>query len=321
MKKIIIIAVITLLAIASGIYAYNEYTSSPAYSVKQLKKAIENKDWTAFSKYVNVEDISSNLFDMVKEQATKDDDSGLGAGFAELMRGNMEEAISDGFKKAVESGKMAQADLFKETDYSEKAGSEILFDDISFEKDGKIATMKLPTYEPRYDTSLVISLRRRDVGDHYELFDVSGFFTYAQHLYDLESQLVQKRRADQLERLQSLLQVSEVKIETYYPYRYLRSITEQRAVVTLKNVGNKTVKSVDFDFSLQTINGDYVAFDELSGKVDCKPGEVINFTVDIIGTAPTKKGYVELSFNRYKFTFDDGTVIKSPTFWQELPAG
>ena len=63
MKKVYVICIIILLLVATTGIIYWQYTTTPRYSLLQIKKAYDQHDFASFQKYVDIETVTNSLVD------------------------------------------------------------------------------------------------------------------------------------------------------------------------------------------------------------------------------------------------------------------
>ncbi len=180
MKKFLLL--ILVLGVAG--YAYWRYTTSrPTYALRQAQQAIQAHDAAAFDRYVDVEAISTQLLTDLTAQRSL-----LGAlnPASWVVRG-----LSGMARPALAAGAKRQVDAFVETGSLEKARAEggkfslaglvtkvvsdsSEFKGVTYERvlDNGTAEVGIAFTQPRYDTTLVVNLRLRDRGDHWQVTEI-----------------------------------------------------------------------------------------------------------------------------------------------------
>ena len=66
MKKIVLFVIAVVLA--GGYWYYQNFKSSPKYSLLQAHEALQEHDMTSFEKYVDLQSVSGNLIDQLAQQ-------------------------------------------------------------------------------------------------------------------------------------------------------------------------------------------------------------------------------------------------------------
>jgi hypothetical protein len=95
------LAVVAVLA-AVGALLWVDYTHTPQYSLGQMARAAQNKDWDGVQKYVDVDAVASAFVDVAISKAFGEDTSGasaLGAG----MKPTAIRQFKDSLKNSVEN--------------------------------------------------------------------------------------------------------------------------------------------------------------------------------------------------------------------------
>ena len=142
-KKFWMIIIITI-AILSGLFLYLK--STPQYSLFRMYWSVKQRDYTTFSKFVDIDSVVNNLVDKVIENEKQqnlnnstDEWASLGNSFAEglitLMKPTLTSEIKSGIQKGVESGDF-------DTKYQPKEMIGILRN-IKVKRDGKVATVTI----------------------------------------------------------------------------------------------------------------------------------------------------------------------------------
>ena len=188
MKKKLIIASVVLLA--SGGTAFWLYTKSPSYSIAQLHRAYEQHDIALFEKHVDSETAISSLIDQIAAIEHEILGIKIKGELIAIFKPMMIKEIRHKIHTVIETGKFDKTGFLSQfSEVGEKIGlfeiwdesvqPENAFDGISFvEKDGKIALMGLDFYHEKYDTSLTLIVKMRNIGDHWQLFDTENMYDY-----------------------------------------------------------------------------------------------------------------------------------------------
>jgi len=104
----LLIAVVVAVAVLAGAGLWwRSFTRSPGYSLGQLAKAVQEKDWDGVQKYVDIDEVVDQLMGVAMSQALEEDDSGfgaLGAALFESMKPALAKEVKDSFQEAIENG-------------------------------------------------------------------------------------------------------------------------------------------------------------------------------------------------------------------------
>lgn len=112
MKKIIIALLVALTLAMGGGYYY--FTSTPTYSLYQIKKAIESHDSTAFNKYVDVDRVTDDLLaEATKEIGSELQDNPF-AGLAKTLLLSMKDELKSKINKSIEEISSGNENSFSE---------------------------------------------------------------------------------------------------------------------------------------------------------------------------------------------------------------
>jgi len=147
--------------------------TTPQYSLYQVYKAVDKRDYETFKKYVNVEDISNNIVDKafatITEDSNKDASNkgdsfnqlgyALGLGLVTQMKPRLKEEMVSGIKRAVEEGTFVK-------EYKPKNIINY-FSVVNVKKDGKVADVTIKT-SGKED----LKIKMRNVGGSWQIFDM-----------------------------------------------------------------------------------------------------------------------------------------------------
>jgi hypothetical protein len=197
MKKTGIISIaIVLLIVMSGIIFYR-YTTTPKYSLLQIRKAFDQHDFTSFEKYVDIESITNSLIDQFlenyfDENSTKDKEeiiSGyLSKGLIEVIKPKLNTIIKHQIVDIIETGtfedqKKKENSKDIKTSFSDSLSKpdnvKNIFQGIEYEKkEGKICYVGIKFFNEKSKSTSILDLKMRDKGGYWqvvEILDVSEF--------------------------------------------------------------------------------------------------------------------------------------------------
>ena len=187
-KKIIILLII-LVGIVTGLYWY--VTTTPEYSLNQIKNSIENHDVPLFQKHVDVKTISSRLIDDVMTAVLDETDyeneweelgGSLGLGLIQMMKPRLIDIVEEQMIRFVEKGSIDEStsdelgvlgngndlnnvlengkDSFKGIDYIRKEGS--------------TAYIGISIEDKTNDWNGTIELLMRNMGGYWQVSEISN---------------------------------------------------------------------------------------------------------------------------------------------------
>ncbi len=196
MKRKLLLSVLGLVAVLVGGFYY--YTTTPTYSVLQIRNAVQDHDVALFEKHVDVDTLFNRLIDDVMaqalSQAANEDDSGwstlgsaLGAGIMQMMKPTLVSGLKSSTLRYVETGELvkggqgvaASAAPAVASDAAKKASLEGMASsfgleqlqpqDYRVEKQGKVAIVTIPYRNEHLDLPLEMKFTLRDQGGYWQL--------------------------------------------------------------------------------------------------------------------------------------------------------
>lgn len=187
----IALAVVVLVLLGATAFGWWWWTRTPQYALGQVVKAYEQHDLETFQEYVDVERLSSSFVDQMlqtvfeeKESAESDPGwaEGLAQGMAMMMRPQLVKGVTDAITRGVESGDFASDEKGGEQ-VSELKRYFIGADEDrsgvrgikSIKRQGKIAIAQLEVYDKDFKKSAFLDIKLRDVGDHWQVTELSNF--------------------------------------------------------------------------------------------------------------------------------------------------
>lgn len=206
MKKTILSLLLIGLAIGGYLY-YKKLTTGPEYSLLQAAKAVKDHDPTAFERYVDVTSVTSNLVDQVTTQRSvlgMLNPSGLAMkGALRLLKPQLAQAARQEVKRYVETGsaEAAVADAPKPLGgvsvlgvVGKVVGPDSKFKGVKYtHEEGEQALVGLEFTQPRYDTTLVLEVKMRDQGDHWQATEIMNTGDILKQVARLEKQRLMGR--------------------------------------------------------------------------------------------------------------------------------
>lgn len=164
----IALSMVVIMLVGAGIW-WRNYTTSPGYSLGQLAKSVENKDWDGVQKYVDIEAVVGQVIDVAVSKAVEEDDSGFGAfaaGFAQSMKPGLVQQAKDELRKSIEDGSVSSK------------GDESLRSYFSAEKVKSVTRIgdeALVTVEvPDGDKTLDLKLKMKRVDDFWRIIAIEN---------------------------------------------------------------------------------------------------------------------------------------------------
>lgn len=218
------------------IFFYEHFTSSPEYSLNKIKDAYNNHDLKEFNKYVDTKSVITNLLSKFPE----DDESLLGNIYKNLTQNQIIENWENYINNFVENGppqlgtinKMALDSLKKiRCEFTGVKETNI---------QGKVATITLNLYQKRYDTTLTLDIKMRDMNGYWQLFDISDLQRYVELGVKLEKDHIEKLNNQSKKNFLKNIQISDLTIKSTKDYSWYQDDYK----INVKNIGNKPIKSL-----------------------------------------------------------------------------
>lgn len=159
MKKIIISCGIIIFLVIGGV-AYNCYTRTPIYSLKQAGKAILGNDQMSLEKYIELDSIASHIIDEKLSTDPEILDNPFALGVAALMKPQLvaltKQGMLNGFQGIRERAKKENGKL------------RYIKDIKILQNDGKIATVEIVVYG-KNNTNFNIKIGMHKIGGYWRV--------------------------------------------------------------------------------------------------------------------------------------------------------
>ncbi|TGE09306.1 DUF2939 domain-containing protein [Hymenobacter fodinae] len=204
MKRIIILLVLAGLALAGYLY-YRSLSTGPTYSLMQAAKATQTHNMAEFERYVDVRSVAGNMIDQLVEQSEALD-SFVPRSFAlkatlPLLKSQLTEAARKEVQRYIETGSIEassqastggilQMPVLGVMGAVASPGSQ--FKGIKYtHEQGDQAIIGLEISQPRYDTTLVVEVKMRQQGDHWQATEIANTGALVKSIARLEKQRIQ----------------------------------------------------------------------------------------------------------------------------------
>ena len=188
MKKLLLFILLLALG-AGGYYYYRSLKHGPKGALVGAAAAVQTHDMASFEKYVDVNSVTAHLVDDVAQQSSLL--TGLVPGGGLLMGGAMSllkpalaKAAHQEVQRYVETGSMeaAAAAAPRRLVNVSLAGlaGRVVSPDSEFKgikytrEEGDQAVMGLEISQPRYDTTMVVEVKLRRQGDHWQMTQITN---------------------------------------------------------------------------------------------------------------------------------------------------
>ena len=199
MKKIVLFVIVVVLV--GGYMYYQNFKSSPKYSLLQAHEALQEHDMVAFEKYVDVQSVSGNLIDQLAQQqgliGALNPASGVLKQALRYMKPQLTQVARNEVQKYVETG-----DFKKDPNAPKKKVDislsglwhKVVSDSAAFKgvkyvnEEGETALVGLEFTQPRYDTTLVLEVKMHNQGDYWQITELANTAELLKHTARLQKQ-------------------------------------------------------------------------------------------------------------------------------------
>ncbi|GAB3301662.1 hypothetical protein [Hymenobacter tenuis] len=199
MKKTILALLLLGLALAGYLY-YRKLSTGPEYSLLQAAKAVKDHDAATFERYVDVSSVTRNLVDQVIEQEAVLGSLDLGGlalkGTLALLKPQIAQAARAEVRRYVETGSAEAAVAAAPNNLlgvsvlglaGKVVSSDSKFKGLKYTREeGEQAFIGLEFTQPRYDTTLVLEVKMRNQGDHWQATEITNTAEILKHVTRLE---------------------------------------------------------------------------------------------------------------------------------------
>ncbi|MBX9666915.1 MAG: hypothetical protein K2X93_04815 [Candidatus Obscuribacterales bacterium] len=191
--------IIVILFVAAGIAfgGFWYWTTTPQYSIAQIKDAMKTHDRQKFDKHVDVNDFSSGMVDDMLTQPMKECLGGgmvgrwVAGGLSALFKPSLVAGIKQDLYNLVESGTFSQST--GEDQMSLNAMDERLclrqHSVKSVEKlksEGKIAEVEIVLHNEKHNKDLKLHVQMRDMGGYWQVTRMLNFPEFTSQLVEME---------------------------------------------------------------------------------------------------------------------------------------
>ena len=188
MKKLLLLALLLTLG-AGGYYYYRSLKQGPSGALVSAAAAVQAHDMATFEKYVDVNSVTSHLVDDVAQQGSVltsllPGGSLLMGGAMRFIKPTLAKAAHQEVQRYVETGSLeaAAAAAPKRLVSLSLTGlaSKVVSSDTEFKgvkytrEEGDNAFVGLEITQPKYDTTMVVEVKMRRQGDHWQLTQITN---------------------------------------------------------------------------------------------------------------------------------------------------
>ena len=200
MKKLLILVILAAVALG-GYYYFQTLKNGPKGALAQAASAVQAHDMATFEKYVDVNSLTSHLVDDVVSQGSAVTSlvpgGSLAVGMAlRFAKPALAKAAHNEVQRYVETGSLeaAQAAAPKRLVNLSLAGiaSKVVSPETSFKgikysrEEGDNAYVGIELTQPKYDTTMVVELKMRRVGESWKAVQITNTRELLQNAARLE---------------------------------------------------------------------------------------------------------------------------------------
>ncbi|MBO2008428.1 hypothetical protein [Hymenobacter negativus] len=188
MKKLLLLVVLLALGVG-GYYYYRNLKNGPSGALVAAAAAVQTHDMATFEKYVDVNSVTTHLVDDVVQQgsmltALLPGGSLMMGGAMRLIKPTLAKAAHKEVQRYVETGSLEEAAATAPkrlvnvslTGLANKVVSkDSEFKGIKYTREeGDNAFVGLEVTQPKYDTTMVIEVKMRRQGDHWQMTQITN---------------------------------------------------------------------------------------------------------------------------------------------------
>ena len=186
MKKLLLLVLLIAVGVG-GYYYYRNLKQGPSGALMAAAAAVQTHDMATFEKYVDVNSVTSHLVDDVAQQGAMLSSLMPGGGLVmggamRLLKPALAKAAHQEVQRYVETGSLEAAaaaapkrlvSLSLTGLASKVVGPDSQFKGIKYTREeGDNAYMGLEVSQPRYDTTMVVEVKLRRQGDHWQMTQI-----------------------------------------------------------------------------------------------------------------------------------------------------
>jgi len=201
MKKILLLLVVV--GLIGGYLYYQNFKSSPKYSLLQAHEAVQDHDMEAFEKYVDLPSVTGSMIDQLAQQRSLIGALNPASGVMRNALKYMKPQLTQVARKEIEKY-VATGDFKKDPNAPKKKVDislsglwhKVVSDSANFKgvkyvnEQGETALVGLEFTQPRYDTTMVLEVKMQDKGDYWQVVQLTNTADLLKHTSRLQKQRV-----------------------------------------------------------------------------------------------------------------------------------
>lgn len=188
MKKLLLIVLLLALGVG-GYYYYRSLKDGPSGALVAAAAAVQTHDMATFEKYVDINSVTTHLVDDVVQQGSMltslmPGGSLVVGGAMRLIKPTLAKAAHKEVQRYVETGSLEAAAAAAPKHLvnvsltglaSKVVGPDSEFKGVKYTREeGDNAFVGLEVTQPRYDTTMVIEVKMRRRGDHWQMTQITN---------------------------------------------------------------------------------------------------------------------------------------------------
>ncbi len=179
------------------------WTTTPQYSISQIKDAIKTHDRVKFDRHVDVNDFSSGMVDDMLTEPMKECLGGgmigrwVAGGLSALFKPTLTASIKEDLYNLVETGNFnhnSQEDQMSLSAMDERLclRQHSLKSVDKVKSDGKLAEVEVVLHNDKHNKDLKLDLQMRDMGGYWQVTKMLNFPEFTSQLVEMEGDHVKR---------------------------------------------------------------------------------------------------------------------------------
>ncbi|UOQ98088.1 hypothetical protein MUN81_01025 [Hymenobacter sp. 5317J-9] len=207
MKKLLLLILLLALG-AGGYYYYRSLKTGPKGALVSAAAAVQAHDMASFEKYVDVNSVTSHLVDDAAQQSSAltsllPGGSLMMGGALRMLKPTLAKAARQEVQRYVETGSLEAAaaaapkrlvNISLTGLAGRVVGPESEFKGIKYTREeGDNAFVGIEVTQPKYDTTMVVEVKMRRQGDHWQMTQITNSGELLRGVARLEKQRLLNR--------------------------------------------------------------------------------------------------------------------------------
>lgn len=192
----ILVVLFVVAGISCGGYWY--WTTTPQYSISQIKDAIKTHDRVKFDRHVDVNDFSAGMVDDMLTEPMKECLGGgmigrwVAGGLSALFKPAMTAGIKEDLYNLVEKGSFSEPSgdeqmSLRSMDERLCLRQHSLKSVEKLKSEGKLAAVEIVLHNEKHNKDLKLDVQMRDMGGYWQVTKMLNFPEFTSQLVEMES--------------------------------------------------------------------------------------------------------------------------------------